>query len=73
MGSKIDCIIPIAIELGKPFTARDICEKLYGDTTRSNMVNTHVKVRRLVVQGYIRECKRVRVGSQYKVFYEVIA
>lgn len=72
MGSIIDRIVPIAIELGHPFTAREICEHLYGQCDHRHMVNTHVKINRLCEQGYLKEVKRIRVGSQFKVYFEVI-
>ena len=72
MGSIIDRIVPIAIELGHPFTAREMCEHLYGECDHRHMVNTHNKINRLCEQGYVREKERIRVGSQFKVYFEVI-
>ena len=72
MGSVIDKIVPIASTLDHPFTAREMAEKIYGDTNYHHVQNMHGKIRRLVKQGQIIEVERVFVHSQWMVSYKVI-
>ena len=72
MGSVIDKIIPIALSMEIPFTVSQLCEKLYGDCEQSHIVNTHIKVKRLVKQGYLVESKRERVNYHWTIFYKVV-
>lgn len=73
MGSIIDQIVPVAKQLGCPFTPKEICALIYGDTEYSHVIQIHQKLKRLVNQGYLKKIKNERVGSQWMVFYEVIA
>lgn len=72
MGSIIDQIVPIAIQLGCPFTPKQMSELIYGDSEYVHVIAIHTKLKRLVNQGYLKKIKEERIGSQWKVEYEVI-
>ncbi len=72
MGSIIDQIVEIGTGLDHPFTPKEMAELVYGDADYQHLIAIHQKLKRLVNQGFLKKTKEERVGSQWKVVYEVI-